>query len=315
VTRDRERAPAESQRSHRDDQRAPAGAQRPQHGGEPPSSGDALEGELLDLAVRAAAMGGDLLAERYHHGSERATASKTSPTDLVSEADVEVERMIRELLEEERPEDSLLAKEGTDRTGSSGLCWVVDPLDGTVNFLLGIPQWCVSVAVRDERGPLAGAIYDPLRDEMFTAARHRPAILEEPEKPSLLYPPAPIPKRERRTLAMRERAGLSDAMVATGLAYGSEVRAAQAEVLMRLVPRVRDIRRFGSAALDLAWTAAGRYDAYFERSVKPWDVEAGLLICVRAGLRTIELPAVEKLPWGVLVATPALAHPLLELVG
>jgi myo-inositol-1(or 4)-monophosphatase len=284
-------------------------------GNNPPSISDAREQALLELAVRAAAMGGDLLAERYHHGSERPTGSKTSPTDLVSDADVEVERMIRELLEEERPEDSLLAEEGSEHEGSSGLCWVVDPLDGTVNFLLGIPQWCVSVAVRDEHGPLAGAIYDPLRDEMFTATRHTPAILEDPEKPSLLYPPAPVPKRERRELAVRERAGLSDAMVSTGLAYSSEVRAAQAEVLVRLIPRVRDVRRFGSAALDLAWTAAGRYDAYFERSVKPWDVEAGMLICMRAGLRVIELPERGVLPWGVLVSPPALADPLLELVG
>lgn len=273
------------------------------------------EHKLLDLAVRAAAMGGDLLAERYHHGSERATGSKSSPTDLVSEADVEVERMIRELLEEEQPDDSILGEEGTAREGTSGLCWVLDPLDGTVNFLLGIPQWCVSVAVRDDSGPLAGAIYDPLREEMFTATRSSPAVLEETEKPSLLYPPAPVPKRERRELAASERAGLSEAMVATGLAYGAEVRAAQGEVLMRLLPRVRDIRRFGSAALDLAWTAAGRYDAYFERSVKPWDVEAGVLICVRAGLRAIELPPNDGMPAGVLVATPALAEPLLELVG
>lgn len=273
------------------------------------------EHKLLDLAVRAAAMGGDLLAERYHHGSERATATKSSPTDLVSEADVEVERMIRELLEEERPEDALLGEEGTERDGSSGLCWVLDPLDGTVNFLLGIPQWCVSVAVRDDDGPLAGAIYDPLRDEMFTATRTSAAILEEPEKPSLLYPPAPVPKRERRELAADERAALSEAMVATGLAYDADVRAAQGEVLMRLIPRVRDIRRFGSAALDLAWTAAGRYDAYFERSVKPWDIEAGVLICARAGLRVVELPATGAMPSGVLVSTPALADPLLELLG
>lgn len=273
------------------------------------------EAALLDLAVRAASMGGDLLAERYHHGDERATASKSSPTDLVSDADVEVERMIRELLEEERPQDGLLGEEEGERPGSSGLCWVFDPLDGTINFLLGIPQWCVSVAVRDEHGPLAGAIYDPLRDELFTATRGAPAILEEPEKPSLLYPPSPVPKHQRRTLQVAERATLSDAMVATGLGYSAKLRAAQAQVLARLVPQVRDIRRFGSAALDLAWTAAGRYDAYFERSVKPWDVEAGLLICARAGLRTIELPERDDLPWGVLVATPSLAEPLFELLG
>jgi myo-inositol-1(or 4)-monophosphatase len=104
-------------------------------------------------------------------------------------------------------------------------------------------------------------------------------------------------------------------MVATGLAYGANVREAQARVLARLAPRIRDIRRFGSAALDLCWTAAGRYDAYFERSVKQWDVAAGVLICERAGLEVLELAEYENLPWGILVAPPALATPLLELVG
>jgi myo-inositol-1(or 4)-monophosphatase len=104
-------------------------------------------------------------------------------------------------------------------------------------------------------------------------------------------------------------------MVATGLAYDANVRAAQATVLARLAPRVRDIRRFGSAALDLAWTAAGRYDAYFERSVKQWDIAAGALVCERAGLQVLELPVHENLPWGILVAPVALAEPLLELVA
>ncbi len=104
-------------------------------------------------------------------------------------------------------------------------------------------------------------------------------------------------------------------MVATGLAYDADVRAAQAEVLARVIPRVRDIRRFGSAALDLAWTAAGRYDAYFERSVKPWDIAAGTLICERAGLTVLELSEREDLPLGCLAAVPALAEPLFELVG
>lgn len=274
------------------------------------------EQALLDLAVKAATMAGRLLAERYHHGKEQALGSKSSPTDLFSKADVEAEQLVREMLEEQRPGDALLAEEAGERKGSSGLCWVVDPLDGTVNFLLGIPHWCVSVAVRDEHGPLAGAIYDPLRAELFTAGRHLPAVLEQPHTPSLLDPPPPVPRRERVELALEERATLAQAMVATGLAYSADVRAAQAHVLARLVPEVRDIRRFGSAALDLAWTAAGRYDAYFERSVKPWDVEAGALICRRAGLRVVELPARgQNLPWGMLAASPALAGPLLDLVG
>lgn len=290
--------------------------------GEAPGAGPeetgpgAAERALLHLAVKAAATAGDLLAERYHHGKEQALGSKSSPTDLFSKADVEAEQLVREYLEEERPDDALLGEEAGERKGSSGLCWVVDPLDGTVNFLLGIPHWCVSIAVRDEHGPLAGAIYDPLRAEMFTAGRNLPAVLEHPERPSLLIPPPPVPRRERVELVLDERATLSQAMVVTGLSYSSDVRAAQAQVLARLVPQVRDIRRFGSAALDLAWTAAGRYDAYFERSVKPWDVEAGALICQRAGLSVAELPARgATLPWGILAASPTLAGPLLELVG
>src|SRR5947209_4938936 len=108
---------------------------------------------------------------------------------------------------------------------------------------------------------------------------------------------------------------LASAMVATGFYYDARVRVAQGEVLARLVERVRDIRRFGSAALDLAWTAVGRYDAYFERGVKQWDVAAGALICERAGLRVLELPARDDLPWGILVAPDSLAEHLLELVA
>jgi myo-inositol-1(or 4)-monophosphatase len=260
------------------------------------------EEELLEVAVEAARMAGALLAERVRQGAERKVTSKSTPTDLVSEADTESERAIRELLAKRRPQDGIVGEEGSDVPGSSDLRWVVDPLDGTVNFLFGIPQWCVSVAVRDSEGTIAGAVYDPNRDELFTATRTGPATLARAEGTKELTGPG----RERE---------LPSAMVATGLAYDAAVRAAQAPVLARLAPRVRDIRRFGSAALDLTWTAAGRYDAYFERSVKQWDVAAGQLICERAGLRVLELEVYEDLPWGILVAPPGLAEILLEVVG
>jgi myo-inositol-1(or 4)-monophosphatase len=167
----------------------------------------------------------------------------------------------------------------------------------------------VSVAVRDRAGVLAGAVYDPNRDELFTAMRAGRPTLSGPEGETELIGPGSL---ERTRPGDNE---MARAMVATGLAYDAQVREAQARVLARLVGRVRDIRRFGSAALDLAWTAAGRYDAYFERSVKQWDVAAGTLICERAGLEVLELPVHEHLPWGVLAAPSALARPLLELVG
>jgi myo-inositol-1(or 4)-monophosphatase len=268
---------------------------------------------LLEVAVEAARMAGALLIERVRHGAEHRVSSKSTPTDLVSEADLAAERAIRELLRERRPNDGFLGEEsGGKEAGSSGLIWVVDPLDGTVNFLFGIPQWCVSVAVRDDRGTLAGAVYDPNRDELFTASRDGRAMLVERAGALELTGRG---RGEREGGSARSREDLATAMVATGLAYDAHVREAQAKVLARLAPRVRDIRRFGSAALDLTWTAAGRYDAYFERSVKLWDIAAGALVCERAGLEVLELPVYENLPWGILVARPALAQPLLELVG
>ncbi len=269
---------------------------------------------LLDVAVEAARMAGALLIERARRGGEREISSKSTPTDLVSEADLASERAIRELLAERRPHDGFVGEEGGREGGSSGLSWVVDPLDGTINFLFGIPQWCVSVAVRDEHATLAGAVYDPNRDELFTALRDG--------RPRLIGPAGAVELSGRSAAEATgeggERPGgdaeLATAMVATGFAYDALVRAAQARTIERLLPRVRDIRRAGSAALDLCWTAAGRYDAYFERSVKQWDIAAGALICEGAGLEVLELPVHEQLPWGILVARPALAGPLLELV-
>jgi myo-inositol-1(or 4)-monophosphatase len=269
---------------------------------EPPRAG-----ELLEVAIEAARCAGALLAERVRHGAERQVSSKSTPTDLVSEADLASERAIRALLAERRPDDGFVGEEGDHIDGTSGLSWVVDPLDGTVNFLFGLPQWCVSVAVRDAQGTiLAGAIHDPSRQQLFSAARGAHATLAGPEGTIELGD----------AHALRPRASdLASAMVATGFAYDARVRAAQAQVLARVIPRVRDIRRFGSAALDLAWTAAGRYDAYFERTVKPWDIAAGTLLCEAVGLEVAELPEHEDLPWGILVAPPALREPLLELVG
>jgi myo-inositol-1(or 4)-monophosphatase len=276
------------------------------------------DGPLLAVAVEAARRGGALLLDRARRGAERDVTSKSTPTDLVSEADLASERAIRELLATRRPQDGFVGEEGGSSEGVSGLSWVVDPLDGTVNFLFGIPQWCVSVAVRDLDGTIAGAVYDPNREELFTATRDGPALLSGPLGVLELGGKGRTPAARSQPLAGRGAAGeedLSAAMVATGLAYDADVREAQARVLARLIPRVRDIRRFGSAALDLTWTAAGRYDAYFERSVKEWDIAAGALICERAGLRVLELPVLENLPWGILVGPPELAAPLLELVG
>ena len=254
---------------------------------------------LLALAVEAAREAGGLLLERFRSGEAAGVRSKTTPTELVSEADEEAERAIETLLAGRRPDDGLLGEEGGEtRPTRSGLRWVVDPLDGTINFLFGIPQWCVSVAVEDGEGTLAGAILDPARGELFTAVRGGVPLLDG----------EPLRRPVRQ-------GGLREAMVVTGFAYDARVRAAQAPVLARLIPLVRDVRRMGSAALDLAWTAAGRYDAYFERTVKPWDIAAGELVCRTAGLAVRELPDAPDLPWGILAAAPGLADELLPLVA
>ncbi len=272
---------------------------------------------LLALAEQAARMGGALLLERAAAGGERGVSSKTSPTDLVSDADMVAERAIRELIERERPGDGFLGEEGeSTEAGPGGLTWVVDPLDGTVNFLYGIPQWSVSVAVRDERGTIAGAVFDPNRDELFSAARDGAPLLKSARgEQQLRGPGQERGEGERGEATVSGGEDLEHAMVATGFAYEADVRQAQGPVLARLLGRVRDVRRFGSAALDLVWTAAGRFDAYFERSMQEWDVAAGILVCERAGLQVLELPELENLPWGIVVARPRLAERLHELVA
>jgi myo-inositol-1(or 4)-monophosphatase len=223
--------------------------------------------------------------------------AKSSPTDLVSEADHAAERLIRERLAAARPGDGFLGEEGGDAEGSSGLRWIVDPLDGTINFLFGIPQWAVSIACEDARGTIVGVVYDPMRDELWTAERDGPARLDGSE------------------IHGSERSELATAMVATGFGYDAEVRKLQAEVILRLLPRVRDIRRLGSAALDLAWTAAGRYDAFYERGLNAWDLAAGALLCRRAGLAVRELAPTPPAAAGVLVAPDALVDALESLVA
>ncbi|HET8647558.1 MAG TPA: inositol monophosphatase family protein, partial [Vicinamibacteria bacterium] len=251
---------------------------------------------LLEVACEVANTAGAVLLERFG-GPASEVRAKSSPTDLVSEADLTAERALREALAVRRPEDGVLGEEGSDEAGSTGLRWVIDPLDGTVNFLFGIPQWAVSVACEDAEGTLVGAVADPLRGEMFTAQRGGPATLDG------------------MPLVPSERDELARAMVATGFAYDAGVRAAQAEVAARLLPEVRDIRRLGSAALDLAWTACGRYDAFYERGLNPWDRAAGELICRSAGLEVRELAAAEGLPDGLLVAPRRLVEPLERLVS
>jgi len=211
----------------------------------------------------------------------------------VSDADRDAEALIRDALAGERPEDGLLAEEGTSELGQSGRRWVFDPLDGTVSYLYGYPHWSVSVALEDTQGTAVGVVYDPNRDELFAAERGAGATLAG------------------EAIAVRDTPPLERALVATGFGYDARWRGEQAEVVRRLLPAVRDIRRAGSAALDLAWLAAGRLDAYYERGLNPWDWAAGTLLVREAG------GAVEELrgePFGLIAGPQPLVAALRPLV-
>jgi myo-inositol-1(or 4)-monophosphatase len=254
--------------------------------------------QLLAVADEAARAAGAELLRRF--GRPEQVETKSGVNDLVSAADRAAEAAIDAVFSSRRPRDGMLGEEGRARDGTSGLRWVVDPLDGTTNYLLGIPLWSVSIACEDESGTLAGVVYDPTRDELFAAARGGEATLDG----------CPIERRARRELAT--------ATITGTVACESEPEARRHGKLdRRLYRRTGPRRALGSAALELAWTAAGRIDlCYQEQRIFPWDVDAGLFICQRAGLRVHRLPPLdEELAPRFLAAPPELASEVLELVG
>jgi myo-inositol-1(or 4)-monophosphatase len=253
---------------------------------------DPLLGELAVVALTAARAATAIL-EKPRSGTPGGVETKTSATDMVSDVDREAEAAVSEVLTTMRPHDAVLGEEGTVREGTTTVRWVVDPLDGTTNFLFGIPQFSVSVAAEVEGAPAVGVVIHPSHRETWAAVQGGGARLNG------------SPCR-----VASGRSSLPTALVATGFGYQSTRREWQAEVARRVIPAVRDIRRFGSAALDLCWTAGGRYDAYYEWGLNPWDLAAGALICREAGGR------VEALPGRLIVAAPPdLFDPLCELLA
>ncbi|MEU6736034.1 inositol monophosphatase family protein [Streptomyces physcomitrii] len=228
---------------------------------------DQLRAELLDTALEAARRAGDFLRDARPDDLGVA-ATKTSAVDVVTEMDLASERMITSLITERRPEDGVLGEEGASVEGTSGVQWVIDPVDGTVNYLYGLPSWCVSIAARKDGETLVGVVHAPMRGETCRAVLGGGAYLDD------------------RPIRVRPAPDFALALVGTGFGYLAERRAKQAEVVRALVPRVRDIRRGGSAAIDLCDVAAGRLDAYYERGLNPWDIAAGDLIAREAGALT-----------------------------
>jgi myo-inositol-1(or 4)-monophosphatase len=226
--------------------------------------------ELLDIARSVAEEAGALAARLRREGVE-VQATKSSPIDIVTAADRAAEDLIRGRLAALRPDDGFLGEESGGSAGTSGLTWVVDPIDGTANYLYDLPNWSVSIAVVEgEPDPatwraLAGAVNAPMLGEVYTASAGGGAYVGG------------------RQLHVREPVPLDRALVATGFHYTQEIRTNQARVAQPLLARVRDLRRAGGAAIDLAYVAAGRLDAYFEQGLNPWDQAAGALLVREAG--------------------------------
>jgi len=260
-------------------------------------SGDSTQHRLHELAALAVDLARE--AGRVHMDGRRdalRVETKSSPTDLVSHVDRECERLIVARLNEERPQDAVLAEEGTLQEGASGVRWVIDPLDGTTNYIYGYPAWAVSIAVEVDGAPRIGVVLDSSSGRLYEAVAGQGA------------------RCDGRAIRVREHADLATALVATGFSYSADQRAAQGAVAAQVLGRVRDIRRTGSAALDLCHIAAGRVDAYWELDLSPWDYAAGSVIAREAGA-AVEFPggAHGRGP-AVVAAAPELLPSFLELL-
>jgi myo-inositol-1(or 4)-monophosphatase len=248
--------------------------------------------EMRNLAVEAAQMAGAELLRRF--GNIEGLDTKTSATDPVSDADRASEAILQREILSSRPDDGLISEEGASRECRSGLTWVVDPLDGTVNYLYGLDMWSVSVAVEDAQGPLVGVVYEPVADRTYHAVRGRGAWLDDTR------------------LQVNEPVPMAQALVATGFSYLPDRRAQSGRLIGELLPEIRDIRRIGSGALDLGYVASGRVDAYLEEDIKHWDWAAGVLLVMEAGGNVSPVSRTSATT-GILAAGPSLHRDLLTI--
>jgi len=255
-----------------------------------------LAEDLCDLASRLAVAAGDLVREGRKHGLT-SISTKSTDTDVVTEFDRASERLIVEGLRAERPHDALVGEEGTDTAGVSGVRWLIDPIDGTTNYQYDLPGYGVSIAALSDEGALAGAVYIPSSGELFTAIADRGARLNG------------------KPIHCGSTSSVQHALVATGFSYRIERRRYEAARIAELIPRVRDIRRFGAASTDLCHVAAGRVDVYFEQWLGPWDWAAGELIAREAGCRTGRFDGGPVGSEQVLAANPVLFEQMIELLA
>jgi myo-inositol-1(or 4)-monophosphatase len=260
-----------------------------------PAAGTDDDLALLGLARELAERAGLLVQERRAEAVLTGT-TKSSATDLVTEADRAAEQAIIAGILAVRPTDAILGEESVARSGTSGVRWIVDPIDGTTNYVYGLPAYAVSIAVERDGEIVVGVVHDPVGRITYTARRGHGASCDG------------------RPLSCSDRSELATALVATGFSYASDQRAQQAAVLVEVLPRIRDIRRFGAASLDLCAVAAGRVDAYYEQGLQPWDLAAGWLIAREAGARVGDLRGGPPSGQYVVAAAPALFRPLVSLL-
>jgi myo-inositol-1(or 4)-monophosphatase len=248
--------------------------------------------ELERVASGAARAAADIVRAAY--GRPRPVGRKSSPTDVVTQTDLRAEERVRRVLLGATPAAGILGEEGGTTAPGARLQWVIDPLDGTINFVYGVPLFAVSIAAAIDGEVVAGAVVDVLRDELFSAHRGGGA------------------RGDGRPISVSPCSSLAQALVTTGFSYRAELRDVQGEVAHRLLSRARDLRCFGSTALELCWVACARVDAYFQRDTEIWDRAAGALIAEEAGARA-EMPCPENDDL-VLVACPAVFEDLRAVV-
>ena len=262
---------------------------------------DAPVADLTDLgrlAERLAREGGEIaIGGRRDVATRRAGDTKSSTTDLVTEYDRAAEAHIVGELRRRRPDDAIVGEEGTSDGGTSGYAWYIDPIDGTTNFVYDQPAWGCSVAVGTGDGIVAAAVFVPVLDEMYTATLGHGAF------------------RNGEPIRVSRASDLSLALVGTGFGYQPERRMAQAAVVGRLIGQVRDIRRLGSAAVDLCMVACGRLDVYYEQHLNSWDAAAGELIVREAGGVTSDFDGNPARPEEMIAAAPGLHEPFLTALA
>jgi len=251
--------------------------------------------ELCALATTAARAAGALLLSGLDE-LRTDVQTKSSLTDMVSEMDRAAESLIVERLLGARPSDGMVGEEGTDVVGTSGISWIVDPLDGTTNYLYGLAGFGVSIAAADGDTVVAGVVLDVVRDELFSATLGGGAT------------------RDGSPITVSTATDLASALIATGFSYDAAQRAHQAGILVELLPRIRDIRRFGAAAVDLCAVACGRVDGYYERGLAPWDLAAGGLIAAESGATLCDLRGGPVQAGSVIAAAPGIADALLSVL-